>query len=1141
MELLQDEDVQWRVINSHFETYGHAHHQIEGMEHFMKALLPHIVKEQETISLEVGRQKHLIHIKNVTIVPPNFKEVKEGMVHAMTSHEARKRGLDLTTPVLMTLEHEIQSFNEEEELISHTITPYVDVPLCRIPAMVGMRYAGYKDHSVSPYDEGGYFVINGIEKVLIPQLKLRINIPFVWSGRLPGKYLWTGEVRSCHPTKYRSTSTLKVCLAQPKKGQKIPTLVSLVPFVSKGSTPLEIPLRYMFRILLVDDVDAILAMVDDAETNDIIRHSLEADDKTKEDILDWVGVNGTKEKTKEKQRKYVMHIFVNEYFPHLGMNENPDTLQRKAWFLAYMCRRVVRVHLGKEKVDDRDSYKIKRLDGPGPLLAVLFRQHYRNFIKQFKMSVTRDIESGKTYVSILDHINSSRITAALLYHFKTGNWSLVSKTKYTGVVQQLSRITRAATNSHLRRLGTPMVNKDGKSTIPRMIHADDFGINCIVETPEGAPVGLVKNLALVTYLAIGSSAELLERHIKEVFSIEPMGEDIPTMVFVNGYMIGKTKDPKTLVEQLIELRRCEDIPFDTSIMQNPSDGHVLIYSDCGRCIRPVYVLKNLYKFSNLYASCSSHELWLQLRVNGVIEYLDKMEENARCLVAMRPNEVEPYHTHLELHPSVMFGLTGCDEVFPERNQAPRNMYQASMGKQAIGVSTLNYQDRFDMHQLVLDYPQRPLVTTRIQGIRKQGALPSAQEVVVAIMCYGGFNQEDAVLINQSALDRGLFSTTKYVVYTDDLGDRGTEDEVFCNPSSIKQLKNRNGAANYSKLEEDGFVAVGVKVEPNDVIIGKVMASVEVDEFGNQVEVKRCKSTVVKKGDGGYIDKVMLTTNRDGNQMVRVKIRSRKVPIIGDKLSSRHGQKGTIGMTYRQEDMPFCLDGMTPDIIVNPNALPSRMTIGQLMECLLSKTCAISGAYGDGTAFRRVSAEDIADELQSHGFHRYGNQVMHNGFTGEMIETNIFIGTTCYQRLKHRVEDKVHARAKGRTTLLTRQPSEGRSNEGGLRFGEMERDALLSHGSTQFILDRLFHCSDPYSIPVCDRCGLIGVPASNKQFGATIHGKARCCNRSCHGNCWTINIPYSMKLLLQEMQAMGVAMRLRLKKTDDFTLKCVGLG
>jgi DNA-directed RNA polymerase II subunit RPB2 len=1480
MDLLQDEDVQWRVINSHFETYGHAHHQIEGMEHFMKALLPHIVKEQETISLEVGRQKHLIHIKNVTIVPPNFKEVKEGMVHAMTSHEARKRGLDLTTPVLMTLEHEIQSFNEEEELMSHTITPYVDVPLCRIPAMVGMRYAGYEDRSVSPYDEGGYFVINGIEKVLIPQLKLRINIPFVWNGRSPGKYLWMGEVRSCHPTKYRSTSTLKVCLAQPKKGKKIPTLVSLVPFVSKGSTPLEIPLRYMFRILLVDDVDAIVALVDDADTNEILRHSLEADDKTKEDILDWVGVNGTKEKTKEKQRKYVMHIFVNEYFPHLGMNENPDTLQRKAWFLAYMCRRVIRVHLGKEKVDDRDSYKIKRLDGPGPLLAVLFRQHYRNFIKQFKMSVTRDIESGKTYVSILDHINSSRITAALLYHFKTGNWSLVSKTKYTGVVQQLSRITRAATNSHLRRLGTPMVNKDGKSTIPRMIHADDFGINCIVETPEGAPVGLVKNLALVTYLAIGSSAELLERHIKEVFTIEPMGAaDIPTMVFVNGYMIGKTKDPDTLVEQLIELRRCEDIPFDTTVLQNPVDGHVLVYSDCGRCIRPVYVLKNLYKFSSLYARCSSHELWLQLRVHGVIEYLDKMEENARCLVAMRPEEVEPYHTHLELHPSVMFGLTGCEEVFPERNQAPRNMYQASMGKQAIGVSTLNYQDRFDMHQLVLDYPQRPLVTTRIQGIRKQGALPSAQEVVVAIMCYGGFNQEDAVLINQSALDRGLFSTTKYVVYTDDLGDRGTEDETFCNPSDIPQLKNKNGAANYSKLEEDGFVAVGVKVEPNDVIIGKVMTSVEVDEFGNQVEVKRCKSTVVKKGDGGYIEKVMLTSNRDGNPMVRVKIRSRKVPIIGDKLcvptshyvltdrgwvqmkditlrhkvatlrngnvldyvcptakyeyqcmeeelyhldcqqikitctkqhmlyvqkrgkrifdfvraeeafgkrvrhkkdarndkadqpmvhlrgftsgnicsypmdgflqllgafvsdgyvdvgkkhrriavcmvkqrkkmflckaldtmgihynirpdrvlignrysevidffevlyttgaankylpslvwtlsqrqsivlmnallqgaayftsskelaedvqrlalhcgwsgnitlckkqghvsylkgrkitsnfdglrvgivkkknhpqvnhghvhrqteeyirfsgavgcievpgtnlffykastysppcwtgnSSRHGQKGTIGMTYRQEDMPFGLDVMTPDIIVNPNALPSRMTIGQLMECLLSKTCAISGAYGDGTAFRRVSAEDIADELQSHGFHRYGNQVMHNGFTGEMIETDIFIGTTCYQRLKHRVEDKVHARAKGRTTLLTRQPSEGRSNEGGLRFGEMERDALLSHGSTQFILDRLFHCSDPYSIPVCDRCGLIGVPASNKQFGATIHTKARCCNRSCHGTCWTINIPYSMKLLLQEIQAMGVVMRLRLKKTDDFTLKCVGVG
>ena len=408
-----------------------------------------------------------------------------------------------------------------------------------------------------------------------------------------------------------------------------------------------------------------------------------------------------------------------------------------------------------------------------------------------------------------------------------------------------------------------------------------------METPEGAPVGLVKNLALLTYLAIGTNGRRLEEHLRESFNFLPMSdESVSTVVFLNGRMIGKTRKPNDLVDDLIFMRRCEDIPFDCSILRNAKDGHVLIYTDCGRCLRPVYVLKNMYKFQSIYEQYDLSQLWLQLRVNGVIEYLDKMEETTHCYVAMSVEEIQDFHTHLELHPSVMFGLTGNDIVFPERNQAPRNMYQASMGKQAIGVSTLNYRDRFDLHQLVLDYPQRPLVTTKFQGIRKQGALPSGQECIVAIMCYGGFNQEDALIVNQSALDRGLFSTTKYVVYTAEIDDR--EDETFCNPVEIANVKNKNGSANYSKLDVDGFIEVGVRVEKNDVIIGKVMTCLEVDDEGNQIETKRCKSIVVKKGDGGTVDSVIITSNRDGNPMVRVKIRAKKTPIVGDKLSSRHG-------------------------------------------------------------------------------------------------------------------------------------------------------------------------------------------------------------------------------------------------------------
>lgn len=357
--------------------------------------------------------------------------------------------------------------------------------------------------------------------------------------------------------------------------------------------------------------------------------------------------------------------------PHLGMNEEPETFQQKIWYLAYMIRKVIRVYLKKQPVDDRDSYKNKRLDTAAPLLAVLFRQIYRNFIKNVKLSMMKAIQSGKTYVSVLDHINPSKITSALRYHFATGNWSLQSKTKQTGVVQQLARMTRAATNSHLRRIGTPMVNKDGKSTIPRMIHVDDYGINCIVETPEGAPVGLVKNLALLTHVAIGSSGVLLESYLQELLELTPV-RGPGTVVFINGRMIGKVLQPDHVLTSLRALRQCEDLPFDTSIVKDPYDGNIMIYTDAGRCLRPVFVLSNLHKFEALYQSCSTQDLWPTLRCHGVVEYLDKMEE-ANCCVAMKMEEVEAYHTHVEIHPSAMFGLTGNDEVFPERNQAPRNM------------------------------------------------------------------------------------------------------------------------------------------------------------------------------------------------------------------------------------------------------------------------------------------------------------------------------------------------------------------------------------------------------------------------------------------------------------------------------------
>jgi len=513
--------------------------------------------------------------------------------------------------------------------------------------------------------------------------------------------------------------------------------------------------------------------------------------------------------------------------------------------------------------------------------------------------------------------------------------------------------------------------------------------------------------------------------------------------------------------------------------------------------------KGDYKWNDLTNSYTDRE-------RTCIEYVDPYETN-NCLISMDTSApTEGRHTHAEIHPSLILGALAMCIPFPHHNQAPRNTYQSAMGKQAVGVHCTNYNERYDTFSHILASPQRPLIDTKMMKYLNADKLPTGINVVVAIMTYGGYNQEDSIIFNKASIDRGLFSSTYYRTYkTEEKKHQlSGEEERFCRPDKEKLMLPK--PCNYSKLSEAGTVPIDTYVDDNDIIIGKVVPVVD-----NTFKYKD-SSVTMKKNEKGFIDANYMDTNSDGYKICKTRIRNYRFPNIGDKFSSRHGQKGTVGMIYQAEDMPFTSDGITPDIIINPHAIPSRMTIAQLIECILGKVCCETGNIGNGTAFDNVSISNIRDMLESAGHEKNGNEILYNGFTGEQIKTDIFIGPTYYQRLKHMSGDKIHARAScGPIVTMTRQPAEGRSSQGGLRFGEMERDCMIAHGAAFFLKERLMDVSDKYHIYVCKSCNLpvVANPCSN-----TFECK-KCDNYS---NFTRVNIPYACKLLFQELSSMSIS-------------------
>ena len=659
--------------------------------------------------------------------------------------------------------------------------------------------------------------------------------------------------------------------------------------------------------------------------------------------------------------------------------------------------------------------------------------------------------------------------------------------------------------------------------------------NCGIETPEGQSVGVVKNLSYMAHCTIHSNSQPIYDYVMpNIIDIQTLQANEmydKTKVFINGAWVGITENPLELFTNLKDKKQKGIINVYTSIVFNYSLNEIRICNDAGRLTRPLLRVKNgttlltpeiidglgkkKYEWEDLMTNCVLDE--------AIIEYIDP-EEQAFSLIAMTPKDLTPSsgneifkHTHCEIHPSTIFGVLASCIPFPEHNQSPRNCYQTAQAKQAMGVYVSNFANRMDKTAYVLNYPGRPLVDTRIMDMIKINQIPSGFNVVVAIMTHTGYNQEDSLLFNKGSLDRGLFQATIYHTEKDEDKQKiNGDEEIRCKPDPTKTKGMK--FANYNKVNHKGVIPENTLVENRDVIISKITPIKENRNDHTKLIKYEDQSRIYRTDEETFIDKNYIDRNGDGYNFAKVRLRTTRKPVIGDKFSSRSGQKGTIGNIIPEEDMPFTSSGLKPDLILNPHAIPSRMTIAQLKETILAKVLLQLGLYGDGTSFGDLNVDTICELLLKVGYEAHGNELMYNGLTGEQHECTVFTGPVFYQRLKHMVSDKQHSRSIGPMVNLTRQPAEGRSRDGGLRFGEMERDAMISHGASKFIRGRMYDASDKYQVHVCKKCGLIATYNDSMH----VHICNTCENRSDFAY---VEIPYACKLLFQELITMNIAPRI----------------
>jgi len=1294
----------------------------------------------------------VIQFKNVSIRKPTIFE-NNGALTPMYPNDARLRNFTYAAPVYLDMDVTTTMTDPGKGSKETRVRTLQRVLAGKIPVMVGSKYCLLSESpekhprelgecSADPF---GYFIVQGGERVILSQERMAENRMFVFrNNKAKHKEAEIIECKSIGPENEGVPKNVAVKIIYNAKITTGPEHIRLTLPRIKAEVPLFIVFRALGVVTDRDIIELIVGNVENDYTMIFQECILEAGDvRSTEQAMEWLqkhlgsggGIReqlsastlGTVKSPKERQ---ISEILAEELLPHIG---GATMMYEKACFLAAMTRKVLDVYHNKLPYDDRDGYPNKKVELPGNLLGNLFRFFFgTKVIKDMKSTITKEIHNGAwkasgKFENIINTTNVYKILKTTIVEvgmrssLATGNFQIGKMGTKTGISQVMNRLTFLSGISHLRRLSTP-IEKTGKLIPPRKLHGTSYGFICPAETPEGHSVGVVKNLASTCSITLPSSPFPVLRILYDVLGMKNLPDSelaekhAGLRVYINGAWVGtlaKAEDMYASVKTLIEAKRAGIINIFTSIGFNPSFKEIWINTEGGRLVRPLLVASTIREILRtgcktpweLYNSWNAVLQWKSPSGQNLIEYVDAFESEG-LYIAKTLGFLADDHTHLEIHPSTMIGTMASNIPFPDHNQSPRNAYQAAMGKQAMGVYALNFTERLDTMSNLLCTTARPLVSPYMSKYYRAQDMPSGNNIVVAIMTYGGYNQEDSVMVNRASLDRGLFRSIFYRTYKDEekKNQASGEEERFCKPDTA--LTKHMKLANYEKLGPDGIVPENTFVDNDDVLIGKVvpirlravegamaagvshssLASMSAAAAAVAVEAAggkrfRDSSKMLRNNETGFVDKIYRGRNGEGFSFVKIRVRSERIPTIGDKFccydtetevltadgwkyfnqlrlsdrvatlfhsakgkelrytapkkilrydydgnmyciqngevdllvtpnhrmyvatpsapdayrielaedvfgakryytktadsyepriiyarpglrdierylmtcivedisresahiilrelkltkdwydgaystssalmkdkiqqvclhagfasyaerisnftwrvfmyesrnavvnewgrqdsykyykgevaccevegegviyvrrngmpvwcgNSRHGQKGTMGMILQPEDMPQTASGIVPDIIINPHCIPSRMTIAHLMETLMGRICCEIGAVGDGSPFTDVSVDGLSKMLRDNlGLEPYTNEVLYCGTSGKQIATSIFMGPIFYQRLKHMVEDKIHSRSSGPLVMLTRQPAEGRARDGGLRFGEMERDCL----------------------------------------------------------------------------------------------------
>jgi len=1108
------------LLKAFFREKGLVRQHLDSYNEFIDHGLQEVIDEVGEIPIEVPESPYKVKLGQVWIIDPQtritgpYTTEVDGTKHEIYPMEARLRNLTYAAPIALEMTPVIDGREQDTELVYiGNIPVMLKSKLCFLSQLSREELIACGE---DPDDPGGYFVVNGSERVIVAMEDLapnRIIVDIDEKGAAP---VHQAKIFST-TVGFRARTELKM-----KSDEAI--------YVTMPGVPTEIPLVVIMRALgLESDKEIAEAVSLEKEIQSELEPSFEKaiGVDTSKDAIIFIGNRVAHGQVEEYRIQKAETALDKNFLPHIGRTS--QSRRDKALFLGEMVCRVIELKLGRRQTDDKDHFKNKRLRLAGPLLADLFRVAFRNLCRDIKYQLERIGVKGPI-ITVSAAVRPGIITERFQHALATGNWGRGR----VGITQLLDRTNHISTLSHLRRLQSPL-SRSQPNFEARDLHPTHWGRLCPNETPEGSNCGLVKNLALSACISVGVNAEKIKQVLygMGVVSVYEANEALKisgAKVFVDGNIIGYCKDPEELTREFRERRRRGEISTEVNIVHfskvHGEREEIYVNCDEGRVRRPLIIVENgSPKLQPEYIEkiASGEWSWEDLVKNGIIEYLDA-EEEENAYIAITPEEVTPEHTHLEIATYTILGICASTIPYAEHNQSPRNSYQAAMAKQALGFYATNVNQRVDSRSHILHYPQVPLLETALMETMGYKLRPSGQNCIVAVLSFEGYNMEDALIFNKASIERGLGRSTFYRIYEAEcrqyLG--GLKDKFTLPEPGTRGFR---GEQYYRLLEPDGIIGLEANVAGGDVLIGRISPPRFLEEY-KEFEVKgpsmRDTSVDMRPSETGIVDAIFITESGEGSKLVKVRVRDQRIPELGDKFASRHGQKGVIGLIVPQEDMPFTEDGIVPDIIINPHAIPSRMTIGQFIESMAGKVAAMRGKPVDGTPFISEKPDEIRKALVKLGLSHTGSEVFYNGATGEKFVANIFVGIVYYQKLHHMVADKIHARARGQVQMLTRQPTEGRARGGGLRFGEMERDCLIGHGAAMLLQDRLLEESDKYTLYICENCGHIAYydMKQRKYLCRLCEDKAKIS---------PVIVSYAFKLLLQELMSLCITPKLRLKE------------